>query len=513
MASSLAPGLEGMDQPGDPRRAELAAVLASDVFKRSPKLSRLLLYLCEKCFQGSAGEITEYGIGLDVLGRDPGFDPQQDALVRVNTHHLRKRLKEYYATAGRDHETQIELPSGCYAPQFVPRPESAPSESAERVGAAAPSGEGSAEAPSERPKSTALRLAWMAGAVALLLLAGWWFVAARREPAGALGRAADSGPSPVAAGAPTALRIAAGDRSGDYQDRLGRVWMSDHYFRGGTVFRRGAVPIQRTWDPELFRSGREGQFAYHIPLSPGTYELHLYFAETGVAAESMRNVIMAINGVPAPTFDVASDAGAVNTATVKIFKNIVPTKDGFLHLEFQGAGTGAGPSFLNALEVLPGTPGKMLPIRLSTRDGVYRDRLGQIWMPDECSLGGRKSSNPAPVQGASDPVLYQTHRFGHFGYSIPVVEGSRYTVRLHFTEPWFAHVIPGGGTGSRVFDLYCNGMTLLKNFDILKEAGGELRAVVREFHGIPASPQGKLDLTFLPVANYALVNAIEVFEE
>jgi hypothetical protein len=37
--------------------------------------------------------------------------------------------------------------------------------------------------------------------------------------------------------------------------------------------------------------------------------------------------------------------------------------------------------------------------------------------------------------------------------------------------------------------------------------------VVREFHGIPASPQGKLDLTFLPVANYALVNAIEVFEE
>ena len=232
-----------------------------------------------------------------------------------------------------------------------------------------------------------------------------------------------------------------------------------------------------------------------------------------MATESLRSVSIAINGAPAPAFDVASDAGTVNTATVKIFKDIVPAKDGFLHLTFLGTGMGTSPSFLNALEILPGTPGKMLPIRLSTRDSIYRDHLGQIWMPDECSVGGRKSTNTARVQGAVDAGLYESYRFGHFSYSIPVVEGSRYTVRLHFAESWFAHVTPGSGIGNRVFDLYCNGQTLLKNFDILKEAGGGLRAVVRVFHGIRASPQGKLDLTFLPVVNYALVNAIEVFEE
>ena len=115
------------------------------------------------------------------------------------------------------------------------------------------------------------------------------------------------------------------------------------------------------------------------------------------------------------------------------------------------------------------------------------------------------------VSGTADPGLYQTDRIGHFSYSIPVVEGGRYTLRLHFAEAWFTQ--SDRAIGSRVFDVYCNGATLLKDFDILQEAGGSKRAIVREFRGIPASPQGKLDLTFVPVVNYALVNAIEVVEE
>jgi hypothetical protein len=67
--------------------------------------------------------------------------------------------------------------------------------------------------------------------------------------------------------------------------------------------------------------------------------------------------------------------------------------------------------------------------------------------------------------------------------------------------------------GSRVFEVYCNGNTLLKGFDILKEAGEANRAVVRSFRHVPASPLGKIELTFLPVVNYALINAIEVIEE
>jgi hypothetical protein len=110
--------------------------------------------------------------------------------------------------------------------------------------------------------------------------------------------------------------------------------------------------------------------------------------------------------------------------------------------------------------------------------------------------------------------LYQQRRVGHFSYSIPVAEGGVYTVILHFSENWFTPPNSMGGVGSRVFDVYCSGTTLLKGFDILKEAGGiGNRAVIRTFQHIPASPLGKIDLEFAPLSNYSLINAIEVIEE
>jgi hypothetical protein len=65
---------------------------------------------------------------------------------------------------------------------------------------------------------------------------------------------------------------------------------------------------------------------------------------------------------------------------------------------------------------------------------------------------------------------------------------TQYTVILYFAATWFTSPTSNGGVGSRVFDVYCNGTTLLKNFDILREAGGVAnRAVMRAFHHIPAS--------------------------
>jgi hypothetical protein len=169
---------------------------------------------------------------------------------------------------------------------------------------------------------------------------------------------------------------------------------------------------------------------------------------------------------------------------------------------------------VNAIEIVPGIPGKMRPIRLTERDSVFYDHLGQIWTPDQWSIGGRKSARTVPIDGTLDIGLYHWQRFGHFNYSVPVVEDGRYTVTLNFAETWFTSQNSNGGVGSRVFDVYCKGTTLLKNFDILREAGGvSNRAVMRVFHHIPASPLGKIDLAFVPVANYALVNAIEIVEE
>jgi hypothetical protein len=513
MASTSPPGV-GLGGPGDEQcRAEVLAVLSTETFRRSPKLSRLLKYLCDKRLDGEAGEITEYGIALDVLGRDAEFDPQQDAVVRVDTHHLRKRLKEFYAGPGADHPIQIVIANGQYAPQF-----------AERGGAPMPDEQVVPSTREPRPpfgKSVQRNWKWFAALVlaAVVVMAAAphyrqivsWLIGARAAP-NPVGR------SPVAALAESdGIRIAAGDRTASYIDAAGRAWLPDRYFTGGTTFHRPAIEIQRTPDPDLFQNGREGQFAYAIPLNLGIYELHLFFAETGVTADTLRSVGIAINGQPASGVDVASDAGGVNTATVKIFKDISPAKDGFLRVTFQGVEPG---SFLNAIEVLPGIPGKILPIRITAGDRVFRDHTGQVWLPDQWSAGGRISTRVrigtrvVSIDGTADPGLYEWRRVGHFSYSIPVTEGGFYTVILHFSENWFTPPNSVGGVGSRVFDVYCNGNTLLKGFDILKEADGiGNRAVIRTFQHIPASPLGKIALEFVPVSNYSLINAIEVIEE
>src|SRR5262249_12603283 len=54
----------------------------------------------------------------------------------------------------------------------------------------------------------------------------------------------------------------------------------------------------------------------------------------------------------------------------------------------------------------------------------------------------------------------------------------RFTVRLHFAE------LEVERAGERVFDVALQGQTVLKGFDILKEAGGHNRWLMKEFKGV-----------------------------
>jgi hypothetical protein len=53
----------------------------------------------------------------------------------------------------------------------------------------------------------------------------------------------------------------------------------------------------------------------------------------------------------------------------------------------------------------------------------------------------------------------------------------------------------------------------MRNFDILKEAGGEGRPIDRSFSGIRPNAQGKILLSFVPVVGMACVNGIEITED
>ena len=518
-------------------RAELEAVLHSELFTHAPSLAQFLSYVCLKCFEGQADEIKEYNIAVEALGRrPPDFDQKKDSIVRVEAHRLRKRLREYYATEGASHPLQIVMPPGHYVPEFVYR-DKLPAASLELVETqeeeTEPDQAGLGETVPSPLEIAAVRrhvtpkklLLWFGGTAALLTLA---LIAWRLAPQGRVAARVSGAEGPdlplLAGGAGQEIRILAGSSIASYVDRLGSTWTGDHFFDGGLAF--SATPghhISGTQDPTIFHSRREGVFSYDIPLKPGTYELHLYFAETlfgegniAGGGDTSRIFDVLANGKPLVSgLDVVADAPGPNIADIKVYKDISPAEDGFLHLKFgMFTATAKEKPFLNAIEILPGIPGKLRPVRIVARDTAVNAKDGRQWGTDRYFIGGQSVLRADPVKGTADPEIYMGERFGNFTYSIPVVPGGRYTTTLRFSESWFGPKKPaGGGAGSRIFDVYANGVALLRDFDIFKEAGGEERSLDKVFHSLQPNAQGKLVFSFVPIRNYACINAIEVVDE
>lgn len=109
------PTLNGPDWPlPESVRAELRSICGSAVFASAPRLQKLLGYLVEESLAGNP--LKESIVGVAVFGRDPGYDPKQDSVVRTEVRRLRAKLIEYYAADGQGHRVIIDLPKGSYVP-------------------------------------------------------------------------------------------------------------------------------------------------------------------------------------------------------------------------------------------------------------------------------------------------------------------------------------------------------------------------------------------------------------
>lgn len=97
-------------------RTQLERMAACPVFAQAGRMSTLLNYLVESELGGTAGDLNQYRIAIDVLGRDQRFDPAADSIVRVEIGRLRNKLLEYYATEGTVDPVVINLPKGRYRP-------------------------------------------------------------------------------------------------------------------------------------------------------------------------------------------------------------------------------------------------------------------------------------------------------------------------------------------------------------------------------------------------------------
>ena len=209
---------------------------------------------------------------------------------------------------------------------------------------------------------------------------------------------------------------------------------------------------------------------------------------------------LSINAGPLMTVDVVDDAGGDGIATSKVLTGVAPENDGSIHVDFISE-----VSLLNAVEILPSPTATLLPVRIVAGSSPFIDEAKQFWASDRYFSGGRHG---LPAKQANLGI-YESDRVGRFRYTIPALPLAHYRLRLYFREPWFGRENGGnGGPGSRVFDVSCNGILLLKNFDILAE--GDSRPVVKTFDHLQARADGKVEIYFMPVVNYPVISALEL---
>jgi adenylate cyclase len=99
-------------------RQQLAKVLASSEFQRSPLLRDFLLFIVETTLAGLAHEIKGYNVAIQVLGKSADFDADKDPIVRILAGRLRRALERYYLLQGRHDPVRIDIPLGAYVPTF-----------------------------------------------------------------------------------------------------------------------------------------------------------------------------------------------------------------------------------------------------------------------------------------------------------------------------------------------------------------------------------------------------------
>jgi len=174
------------------------------------------------------------------------------------------------------------------------------------------------------------------------------------------------------------IRILCGSSAARHVDRPATsVWRP--LLPGRSVFAAPNHKFSRR--PIRTCSGTDAKrFQFDIPLKPGVYELHLYFAETYSARTTARERRVQpglpdlINGKPCWDLRTRSPTRAAATLRREVFKDVSPAPDHMLHVQLARWSITLLSSCTGDRA---GHPGKMRPVRIVARPRNYTDQRGQ----------------------------------------------------------------------------------------------------------------------------------------
>jgi hypothetical protein len=97
---------------------QLGRLLANIHFSNSKRFPTFLQYIIQEELDARGDQIKERTLGIEVFGRNAGYDTTSDPIVRVTAAEIRKRIAQYYQELGHENELRISLPPGSYVPHF-----------------------------------------------------------------------------------------------------------------------------------------------------------------------------------------------------------------------------------------------------------------------------------------------------------------------------------------------------------------------------------------------------------
>ncbi len=103
----------------------LLQILDSEQFRRSQRSRLFLQTIVQKALAGDFASLKERILGIELFRRDPTFDTDRDAVVRVAANDVRNRLHEYYLN-NPETRVMISLPAGRYVPLIEVRKDTRP---------------------------------------------------------------------------------------------------------------------------------------------------------------------------------------------------------------------------------------------------------------------------------------------------------------------------------------------------------------------------------------------------
>jgi hypothetical protein len=102
----------------DKRWLAIQRIVESPLFRKSPRLSQLLLYLSEQTLLDCAQRLTECQIATRVFERETDFDPVVDTIVRSHMVRLRQKLDQYAEQNRPVESMRVSIPKGEYLVRF-----------------------------------------------------------------------------------------------------------------------------------------------------------------------------------------------------------------------------------------------------------------------------------------------------------------------------------------------------------------------------------------------------------